>query len=186
MEWRGNVVIWTWVVECWGCRAVSGVVCESSSDQATQISFLDGGKDRRYSVSYENGWFLWAGPTKIISAKKNPPLYPGVPSWKNKRPTLLKKNRFLSRLEPRARQSSETARCGGGGSAVTDGTGPRLGSQLAADQGKRRLPCPDLRLTPPARWSGSGASATASIAINCSLIDFNRAGKKRLAWAMQS
>ena len=70
MEWRGNVVIWTWVVECWGCRAVSGVVCESSSDQAAQISFLDGGKDRRYSVSYENGWFLWAGPTKIISAKK--------------------------------------------------------------------------------------------------------------------
>lgn len=165
---------------------MSGVVCESSSDQAAQISFLDGGKDRRYSVSYKNGWFLWAGPTKIIWEKKTHHSTQEHRLEKNKRPTLLKKIVFLSRLEPRARQSSETARCGGGGSAVTDGTGPRLGSQLAADQGKRRLPCPDLRLTPPARWSGSGASAAASIAINCSLIDFNRAGKKRLAWAMQS
>lgn len=156
-------------MECWGCRAVSGVVIESSSDHFLALLakkyfcrrpksvFVDGGKDRRYSVVCENRWFLWAGPTKIISAKekKTPPLYQKHRLERIKDQHYLKKNRFSSRLEPRARQSSETARCGGGGSAVTDGTGPRLGSQLAADQGKRRLPCPDLRLTPPARWSGS-------------------------------
>lgn len=58
---------------------MSGVVCESSSDQAAQISFLDGGRTA-----------ATLPPTKIddfcgrvlrkSSQKKNPPLYSGAPS----------------------------------------------------------------------------------------------------------